>query len=150
MGWPQRAIICKSSLLRPASPDQTYTTLTPVSAAEIMVVDPISVTVGIFTILKATSEVALRSEWFRDDTSVVHFTLSDLLNNVTGFRQVLETMHETFSRDDIDSAFGATGHIGNHWTNLLRALESGTETAKRLHVLLDSINTDKSFLDGPR
>jgi len=57
-------------------------------------------------------------------------------------------MHKALSRDDISSTFGATGHIGNHWVNLSRALEIGTETIKRLHILLDSINTDKFFLDG--
>jgi hypothetical protein len=115
-----------------------------------MVVDPISVTAGMFTILKATGEVAFILKQFRDDASVVHATLSGLLHDVTGFQQILETMHKTFSRDDISSTFGATGHIGNHWANFSRALESGSEMIKRLHVLLDSINTDKSFLDGPR
>lgn len=112
--------------------------------------DPLSITASVLTIIKVTGEVTFILKQFCDDASLVESTLSGLLNDVTGFQQVLKSMHETFIRDDISSSFEATGHIGNHWKNLARALKSGTETLERLSILLDSINTTKSFLDGPR
>ncbi len=64
--------------------------------------------------------------------------------------QMLETMKDTFNQAKNLSFVHQTGHIGDHWRNLSQALEDGEKSLIRLGNLLQSVNKDAKFLDGPR
>ncbi|KAF2001885.1 hypothetical protein P154DRAFT_574562 [Amniculicola lignicola CBS 123094] len=112
--------------------------------------DPLSIVVGVSTLIQVSVKVTLLLKQFRDDVNVVDAALNGLLNDVEGFQQVMVSMRETFSRDEIKATLQVTGHVGNHWRNLARSLNDGTGTLQELHTLLSGVNKTTSFLDGPR
>jgi hypothetical protein len=112
--------------------------------------DPLSITAGVLALIQASVQVTVLLKQFRTDVSVVNATLTGLLSDVDGFQQVLESMKETFERDDVKPNLQTTGHVGSHWKNLARSLDDGASTLQQLHALLDSINKTTSILDAPR
>jgi uncharacterized protein YoxC len=112
--------------------------------------DPLSITAGVLALIQASVQVTVLLKQFRTDVSVVNATLTGLLSDVDGFQQVLESMKETFERDDVRPNLQTTGHVGSHWKNLARSLDDGASTLQQLHALLDGINKTTSILDAPR
>jgi hypothetical protein len=112
--------------------------------------DSLSITAGVLALIQASVQVTVLLKQFRTDVSVVNATLTGLLSDFDGFQQVLESMKETFERDDVRPNLQTTGHVGSHWKNLARSLGDGASTLQQLHALLDSINKTTSILDAPR
>lgn len=112
--------------------------------------DPLSIAASVLALIQVSVQVTVLLRQFRDEVSVVDATLTGLLNDVDGFQQVLESMKETFERDDIKPNLAVTGHVGSHWKNLGRSLEDGENTLRQLQSLLDGINKKTSILDAPR
>ena len=112
--------------------------------------DPLSITASIITLIQASIQVTVLIKQFRNEASAVDATLTGLLNDVEGFKRVLESMKETVNQSDIKSNLQSTGHAGSHWKNLARSLKDGTNTLQKLHDLLDGISKKTSVLDTPR
>jgi hypothetical protein len=56
-------------------------------------------------------------------------TVTAMLSDVKGFRDVLQSMEDTF--EELDSQ-PSTGHIGAHWNNLSRSLQDGCGSLEKL------------------
>jgi hypothetical protein len=112
--------------------------------------DPLSITASVLTLLQVAVQVTVLVKQFRDEVNVVDATLTGLINDVDGFQRVLESMKDTFDRDDIKSDLQATGIPGNHFKNLARSLNDGASTLQQLQALLENVNKKTSILDAPR
>ena len=113
-------------------------------------VEPLSITTGVLSLLGVCFNVGVELKRFRDGVAVVNATVDGLLRDVSGLEQVLESMKETFDRANNRHPSQATGHIGNHWKNLSRSLQDGQNTLIRLQELLEGVNKSVTLLDGPR
>jgi hypothetical protein len=111
--------------------------------------DPLSVTAGVVALLTVSIKVSYALNKFCDEVSVVDATLTGLVNDVTSYRHVLESLRATSDQDDVKSNF-QTGHVGTHWTTLARSLEDGAASLQELPVLLEGVNKTTTFLNGPR
>lgn|SRR5271156_4411948 len=113
-------------------------------------VEPLSITTGVLSLLGVCFNVGVELKRFRDGVAVVNTTVDGLLHDVSGLEQVLESMKETFDQANNPHHSQATGHIGNHWKNLSRSLQDGQNTLIRLQELLEGVNKSVTLLDGPR
>lgn len=112
--------------------------------------DPLSITASVIALLTFSIQVSSALQKFRDEVSGVDATLSGLINDVTSFQHVLESMKDTFDQDDVKPSLHDTGHVGVHYRNLAISIEDGGTTLSELLTLLDGVNKTTSFLDGPR
>jgi hypothetical protein len=87
---------------------------------------------------------------FYDGSAIADTKVEGLLTDVESFHQVLKLMKDTLEQEQIQSSLQATGHIGNHWTNLSACLRDGQDTLIQLQEKLEKINKSVSVLDGPR
>ena len=113
-------------------------------------VEPLSITTGVLSLLGVCFNVGVELKRFRDGVAVVNTTVDGLLHDVSGLEQVLESMKGTFDQANNPHPSQATGHIGNHWKNLSRSLQDGQNTLIRLQELLEGVNKSVTLLDGPR
>jgi hypothetical protein len=112
--------------------------------------DPLSITVSVLTLITISAQVTGLVKQFRDEVNVVDTTLNGILNDVEGFRGVLESMKETIDQKDLRGNLQTTGHVGSHWKNLSRSLNDGEGTLEQLRSLIISVSRSAKFLDAPR
>ncbi|KAF3043780.1 hypothetical protein E8E12_010203 [Didymella heteroderae] len=112
--------------------------------------DPLSITVSVFTLITISAQITGLVRQFRDEINVVDTTLNGIVNDVEGFQSVLESMKETIDQEDLRGTLQATGHVGSHWKNLSRSLSDGEGTLEQLRSLIISVNKSAKFLDAPR
>jgi hypothetical protein len=98
--------------------------------------DPLSITVSVLTLITISAQVTGLVKQFRDEVNVVDTTLNGILNDVEGFRGVLESMKETIDQKDLRGNLQTTGHVGSHWKNLSRSLNDGEGTLEQLRSLI--------------
>lgn len=112
-----------------------------------MMADPLSITTGVVALLKATYSVGTELKQFCDGVGVVNSNLLDLKKDVEGLTSVLKSMRTTFENITAEED---TGHVGNHWQNIARALQDGTEILGQLHTCFEEVDKETKFLDRPR
>jgi len=112
--------------------------------------DPLSVAASVVALLTISVKITCSLHKFRDEVSGVDATLTGLINDVTSFQHVLESMKDTFDQDDVKSNLQATGHVGAHYKNLAISLEDSFASLQDLLTLLEGVNKTTNFLDGPR
>lgn len=112
--------------------------------------DPLSIAAGVIGVLTACVQVGAALKDFHDGSAMADTKVAGLLADVESFQQVLKLMKDTLEQEQIQSSLHATGHIGNHWTNLLACLRDGQDTLAQLQEKLERINKSVSVLDGPR
>jgi hypothetical protein len=88
-------------------------------------VDPLSITTGILGLLTACVKIGGELKKFHDGAAIADTTVKGLLNDVESFAQVLLPMKDTLEQPKVQSSLQATGHIGNHWSNLTRSIQDG-------------------------
>lgn len=110
--------------------------------------DPLSITISVVALIKAAGQAGLLLHQFCVDLGGINVTLTGLLSDVASFKHVLETMKETFDQEEMKT--NLTGHVGNHWKNVAKALHDSEETLEQLNTLLESVNKKAKILDGPR
>jgi hypothetical protein len=101
--------------------------------------DPLSITASVIALLTFSIQVSSALQKFRDEVSGVDATLSGLINDVTSFQHVLESMKVTFDQDDVKLNLHDTGHVGAHYRNLATSIEDGGTTLSELLTLLDGV-----------
>lgn len=112
--------------------------------------DPLSIAAGIIGVLTACVQVGTALKGFYDGSAIADTKVRGLLIDVESFAQVLQLMKNTLEQEQIKSSLQATGHIGNHWTNLSACLRDGQNTMMQLQEKLEKVNKSVSILDGPR
>lgn len=111
-------------------------------------VEPLSITAGVISVLGVCLRVSVELKKFRNGVAEVRTTVTAMLTDVKALRQVLGSMEDTF--EEVESQMPPTGHIGTHWTNLSRSLHDGRTTLENLEELLRQVNKDVPFLDQAR
>lgn len=111
-------------------------------------VDPLSITASIASILGVCINVSIQLRTFLKGASEVRTTITAMLTDVKAMRHVLQSMEDTF--EAMDGEKPQTGHIGAHWDNLSRSLDDGKNSLIRLENLLRDTNRDVPVLDAPR
>jgi hypothetical protein len=112
--------------------------------------EPLSITVGVVSILKVCVSVGVELKTFCNDVKNVNEAMTSLAHEVSSLEQMLETMKDTFDRAEDRSFTQQTGHIGGHWQNILRALEDGDKSLGKLGSLLQTVNKETKLLNGTR
>lgn len=110
-------------------------------------VEPLSITATAVSLLGVCLKVSVELKRFRQGCKEARTTVTAMLSDVKGLRDVLQSMEDTF--EELDSQ-PSTGHIGAHWINLSRSLQDGQGTLEQLEVLLKETNKGVSFLDSAR
>lgn len=91
--------------------------------------------------------VSVELKRFRQGAAEAHTTVTALLSDVKGLRDILQSMEDTFEEFVSQPS---TGHIGTHWKNLSRTLQDGQITLEKFGDLLKEVNKDVAFLDSAR
>jgi predicted nucleic acid-binding Zn-ribbon protein len=112
--------------------------------------DPISIVAGVFSFLAASIKTGLILKEFHDNVAFADTKVQGLLTEVESFTQVLRLMNDTLEQENIQSSLRATGHIGNHLSNLATSIEDGQQTLSQLQETLEKVNKSVSLLDGTR
>jgi hypothetical protein len=113
-------------------------------------VDPVSITAGVGTLLGVIWKLGNELDKFRHDVSTIDADLLMLIENVEGLRQVTEAMKATFDKPEITDIFNATGHIGDHWDNIDRSICDTEGTMSTLLGILEESSKTTKFLDASR
>jgi hypothetical protein len=109
--------------------------------------DPLTITTSAVALLKVCLIVSIELKKFRQGCAEARTTVTAILSDVKGFRDVLQSMEDTF--EELDSQ-PSTGHIGAHWGNLSRSLQDGRGSLEKLEQMLMEVNKDVLFLDAAR
>lgn len=112
--------------------------------------DPISIAAGVFSFLAASIKTGLVLKEFYDNVAFADTKVQGLITEVESFTQVLRLMNDTLEQENIQSSLRATGHIGNHLTNLATSIEDGQQTLSQLQETLERVNKSVGLLDGTR
>jgi RNA binding exosome subunit len=87
---------------------------------------------------------------FYDSAAIADTKVKGLLTEVESFTQVLRLMKETLEQEKVQTSFQATGHIGNHLSNLATSIRDGQETLLQLQETIERVNKSVTLLDGAR
>jgi uncharacterized protein YoxC len=109
--------------------------------------DPLTITTSAVALLKVCLSVSIELKRFRQGCAEARTTVTAMLSDVKGFRDVLQSMEDTFEEFDSQPS---TGHIGAHWSNLSRSLQDGRGSLEKLEQMFKDVNKDVSFLDTAR
>jgi archaellum component FlaC len=112
--------------------------------------DPLSITTGVFSLLAACVKTGMILNDFYDSAAIADTKVKALLTEVESFTQVLRLMKDTLEQENIQTSFQATGHIGNHFSNLATSIQDGQETLLQLQEEIKKVNKSVSLLDGAR
>jgi len=112
--------------------------------------DPLSITAGVVGLLSAALSTGTALKDFYDGAAMADTKVKGLMTDVESFTQVLTLMKHTLEQEQIQSSLQATGHIGNHWSNLSTSIGDGQKTLASLQETLEKVNKSVSVLDGPR
>jgi hypothetical protein len=112
--------------------------------------EPLSITAGVLALLGACIKAGTALKDFYDGAAIADTKVKGLLTDVESFAQVLRLMKDTLDQENIQSSFQSTGHIGNHWNNLLTSIRDGQSTLLQLQETIEKVNKSVSLLDGPR
>lgn len=115
-----------------------------------MTMDPLSITTGVLALAGVAYRVSLQLKSFKDGCDTVDDNVNSMINEVESLVRILESMKETFEHAGSQTASQTTGHVGTHWRNLNRSLLDAQKTMEQLAGLLEGVNKDARFLDGPR
>lgn len=112
--------------------------------------DPLSITTGVLALLGVCVSVSMQLRKVKNGAGEAKARIGGLLDDVDNLRHVLESLEVTL--DDLENrdTFQTTGHIGAHWWSLNRSLKDGKDTLVELQSILEALDRDVSFLDGPR
>jgi hypothetical protein len=112
--------------------------------------DPLSIMAGVVGLLGAAVTTGTALKDFYDGVVIADAKVKGLMTDVESFTQVLKLMKDTLEQEQIQSSLQATGHIGNHWTNLSTSIGDAQNTLTTLQETLEKVNKSVSVLDGPR
>ena len=74
--------------------------------------EPLSITVGVLSILKVCTDVGIELKKFHNNVKNIDKTANDLVHDVSSLVQMLEAMKDTFDQAKNLSFVNQTGHIG--------------------------------------
>jgi hypothetical protein len=112
--------------------------------------EPLSITVGVLSILKVCTAVGNELKKFHSSVKHVDDSINSLIRDVTGLKQMLEAMRDTLGPAKNSAYTQQSGHIGAHWRNISQALADGEKSLTRLANLLQLVYKDTKILDGTR
>lgn len=112
--------------------------------------DPLSLTTGVLSLLAACVRTGMMLKDFYDSAAIADTKVKGLLTEVESFTQVLRLMKETLEQEKVQTSFQATGHIGNHLSNLATSIRDGQETLLQLQETIERVNKSVTLLDGAR
>jgi Fungal N-terminal domain of STAND proteins len=112
--------------------------------------DPLSITTGVFSLLATCVKTGMILNDFYDSAAIADTKVKALLTELESFTQVLRLMKDTLEQENIQTSFQATGHIGNHFSNLATSIQDGQETLLQLQEEIKKVNKSVSLLDGAR
>ncbi|KIW94694.1 GTP-binding protein rhoA [Cladophialophora bantiana CBS 173.52] len=110
--------------------------------------DPLSITVGVATLLKCCISVGVSLRKFLIGAAEVKTVIAAMMVDLRALRSVLESMEATF--EEMNSDKPETGHVGAHWTNLFQSLEDGQQSLAGLQKVLEDANKHVKILDSAR
>ena len=102
--------------------------------------DPLSITTSLVTLLGMCIQVTQELKKVRHGIAATNSTIIELLTEVGGFRNILQSMHETCNKVEANSIRQAPSHIGNHWQNISKSLRDGQTVLDDLLSLLQRVN----------
>jgi hypothetical protein len=112
--------------------------------------DPLSITVGTLSILRACTWVAGELRQIINGAKLADPAMNGLLHDVESFSQTLQLLKDTAESPRIKESIGATGYIGTHWENLRNSLDGAENTVKGLEGLVERVNKTVKVLDSVR
>ncbi|EXJ71079.1 uncharacterized protein A1O5_06072 [Cladophialophora psammophila CBS 110553] len=110
--------------------------------------DPLSITVGVATLLKCCISVGVSLRKFLIGAAEVKNVITAMMVDLRALRSVLESMEATF--EEMNSDKPETGHVGAHWANLFQSLEDGQQSLAGLQKVLEDANKHVKILDSAR
>ncbi|KUJ21160.1 uncharacterized protein LY89DRAFT_428184 [Mollisia scopiformis] len=113
-------------------------------------VDPISITTGVLSLLGTCYKIVSATKAFHDGMVIVDVKVTGLLSDVESFAQALQGLYNTLEEERVKATFQSTGHIGNLWMNLSKTITDGQNTLVQLQSTLDKINKTVGILDNAR
>ncbi|KAF4629650.1 hypothetical protein G7Y89_g8493 [Cudoniella acicularis] len=105
---------------------------------------------SVLSLLGTCLKVGLALKDFYDAAAFADTKVKGLLTDVESFTTVLQLMKDTLEEEKIQTSFQATGHIGNHWSNLATSIQDGQNTLLQLQETLEKVNKSVKVLDGAR
>ena len=112
--------------------------------------EPLSVATGVVSLVTVCFKVGLQLKEFKDNAVVVSATVNGLISDIEGLEAVSESMRETFQQSENEPSLNATGHIGNHWRNIARALLDSKTALVQLGGILEGVNKSARVLETSR
>lgn len=110
--------------------------------------DPLSITVGVATLLGCCISTGVALRKFLIGASEVKTVITAMMADLRALRSVLESMELTF--EEMNSDKPETGHIGAHWVNLFQLLEDGQQSLVGLQLVLEDAGKEVRVLDTMR
>lgn len=112
--------------------------------------DPLSITVGVTSIIAVCLKVTLSLKKLRDGAQIVDVKVKGLLMEVGNFTQTMNFIQETLGDSQFQQSFTLTGHISDHWRSISACISDALQTLESLHESLEKVDKNVRFLDNVR
>jgi hypothetical protein len=110
--------------------------------------DPLSITVGVASLLGCCLSTGVALRQFRIGASEVNSVITAMMADLRAFRTVLESLETTF--EDMNSDRPETGHIGAHWNNISQLLDDCQQSLVKLQLVIEDVSKQVKILDRAR